>query len=74
MFKAVVSETGSFEIAQWKAVTRLIADVQRESLFPTELFNNVLPSIGCFKLFPMKRVAIFRGGKLLRKHGTYVDS
>ena len=51
MFKAVVFETGSFEIAEWKAVTRLIPDVQRESLFPTELFNNVLPSIGCFRHF-----------------------
>ena len=40
MFKTVVFETGSFEIAQWKAVTWLIPDVQRESLFPT--FYRVL--------------------------------
>ena len=40
MFKTVVFETGSFEIAQWKAVTWLISDVQRESLFPT--FYRVL--------------------------------
>lgn len=49
MFKTVVCEMETLEIAQWKAVTRLILDAQRESLFLTKLFHvdsYALPSMG----------------------------
>lgn len=46
MFKTVVCEMETLEIAQWKAVTRLILDAQRESLFLTKLFHVALPSMG----------------------------
>lgn len=52
MFKTVVFKMGTFEIAQRKAVTRLIPDARRESLFSTNMVGveaSNLPSTGCFK-------------------------